>query len=203
MRPELVLASGSPRRRELLAGLDLAFRVKTGQVDETVDPSLSPGRTVEELALRKARAVAETCGEALVIGADTVVVSGGEILGKPRDPSHAAEMLKKLSGKVHQVVSGIALILVRSGQIQQELTDHRVTEVTMRPLSARQIDWYVGTGEPLDKAGAYGIQGKGACLIEKIDGCYFNVVGMSLSLLDEMMERMGFFMAQDFRKAQD
>ncbi|WP_124727087.1 Maf family protein [Staphylospora marina] len=203
MRPELVLASGSPRRRELLSGLGLSFRVMTSQADEELGRPMKPEEAVEELALRKARAVASQCVDALVIGADTVVVHERELLGKPKDASHAADMLRKLSGHTHQVVSGIALVLVEDGAVKREIAGHRVTEVTMRRLSERHIDWYVGTGEPLDKAGAYGIQGKAACFIEKINGDYFNVVGMSPALLDELMERMGFMMVRDFAKARD
>jgi septum formation protein len=192
MRPELVLASGSPRRRELLNQLSLKFRVETSQADERVPEGRSPGEVVEELALRKAMAVAADCEDAIVIGSDTVVVCDGEILGKPRDVTEAVKMLKHLAGRSHEVYTGIALVQVAEGNTVRTLMDHRRTEVWMRPLSDEQIRWYVATGEPMDKAGAYGIQGLGACLVDKIDGCYFNVVGMSLSLLDQMMEKLGF-----------
>lgn len=197
MRPELVLASGSPRRREILTQLGLSFRVQTSQTDETIN-NLLPAAAVEQLALRKAKAVAPGCDSALVIGADTVVALDGEILGKPEDGGDAARMLNLLQGRTHQVYTGIALVQVRSGQVIRELVDHNQTRVTMRALSPQKIEWYVGTGEPLDKAGAYGIQGLGALLVEKIEGCYFNVVGLSISLLDEMMERMGFSLVEDF-----
>lgn len=200
MRPELVLASGSPRRREILTQLGLSFRVQTSQTDETVS-NLSPAAAVEQLALRKAKAVATGCDSALVIGADTVVALDGEILGKPEDEGHAARMLNRLQGRTHQVYTGIALVQVSSGKVIRELVDHNQTRVTMRVLSPQKIEWYVGTGEPLDKAGAYGIQGLGALLVEKIEGCYFNVVGLSVSLLDEMMERMGFSLVKDFRSS--
>jgi septum formation protein len=126
-----------------------------------------------------------------------VVVLDDEILGKPRDEEHAKEMLTRLSGRVHQVCSGIALVRVQAGKVIEERSDHRVTKVWMRPLSPEKIAWYVNTKEPLDKAGAYGIQGLGACLIDKIEGCYFNVVGMSLSLLDQMLEETGYSIAQE------
>ncbi len=197
MQPELVLASGSPRRREILNQLGLTFRVQTSQTDETVY-NLSPAAAVEQLALRKARAVAPECDSALVIGADTVVALDGEILGKPGDAGDAVRMLNRLQGRAHQVYTGIALLQVRSGKVIRELVDHNRTQVTMRALSPQKIDWYVGTGEPLDKAGAYGIQGLGALLVEKIEGCYFNVVGLSVSLLDEMMEQLGFSLVKDF-----
>lgn len=189
---KLILASSSPRRQELLRNLQLQFEVQVSQADETVDPALSPEEVVQELAKRKAKAVALNQDQALVIGADTVVVLDGQILGKPRDPSDAISMLTRLQGRSHFVYSGIALIEVKKGNITRELTSFAKTEVWMRSMSPEKIKWYVDTKEPLDKAGAYGIQGFGACLIEKINGCYFNVVGMSLSLLDQMMEQMGY-----------
>lgn len=184
----------------MLTRLGLSFRVQTSHVDETVDEHLSPAETVEQLALKKAKAVAQECDHALVIGADTVVVLDGEILGKPGDQADAIRMLNRLQGRNHQVYTGIALVEVH-GQVVRELTDHRRTEVKMRELSPQKLEWYVNTGEPLDKAGAYGIQGYGACLIEKIDGCYFNVVGMSISLLDQMLEQMGYSLVKDFHSS--
>ena len=197
MKGEIVLASGSPRRRELLARFGVPFRVQTSHVDETSDLPASPAEIVEELARRKGRAVAEECRDALVIGADTVVVFNGNILGKPDDEQDAAYMLKMLSGKEHQVYSGLSLTVVSRGEITKEYVSHRMTRVWMRSLSPEKIQWYVNTKEPLDKAGAYGIQGLGACLVERIEGCYFNVVGMSLSLLDEMLTELGYCIAQD------
>lgn len=194
---EIVLASGSPRRRELLARFGVPFRVQTSHIDETRDLPASPAEVVEELARRKGRAVAEECRNALVIGADTVVVFKGNILGKPKNEQDAASMLKMLSGKEHQVYSGLSLITVHQGKIVKEYVSHRMTRVWMRSLSPEKIQWYVNTKEPLDKAGAYGIQGLGACLVDRIEGCYFNVVGMSLSLLDEMLAESGYFIAQD------
>jgi septum formation protein len=199
MELELILASGSPRRQEMLQERHVAFRVQTSHVDETLQPGLHPEEAVQLLARRKAMAVAtSSCSSVLVIGADTVVVLDGEILGKPRDSDEAIQMLSRMQGREHQVCSGIALIEVQQGQIVRESTDVRKTDVWMRPLSHDKIDWYVKTGEPLDKAGAYGIQGFGATLVERIDGCYFNVVGMSISLLDQMMERWGYSLFNDF-----
>ncbi|MRG26797.1 Maf family protein [Laceyella tengchongensis] len=192
MRPKIVLASGSPRRRELLAGLGIPFEVKTSQVDETFDPSCPPSAVAEELAHRKAKDVARQLDAALVIGADTIVVCDGEILGKPRDEQEAVQMLSKLQGRAHQVYTGIALVEVADGQVVRERVSHRMTHVWMRSLSDEKISWYVNSKEPLDKAGAYGIQGLGACLIDKIDGCYFNVVGLSLVELDQMFQDMGY-----------
>lgn len=197
MQREIVLASGSPRRKELLARFGVPFRIQTSDVDETVTSSLSPEQVVEELALRKGRAVTARCENALVIGADTVVVYQGEIMGKPGDEREAAQMLRELSGKEHQVYSGIALLTVDQGKIAREVVSHRMTRVWIRPLTPEKITWYVNTKEPLDKAGAYGIQGLGACLVDRIEGCYFNVVGMSLALLDEMLSETGYSIARD------
>ncbi len=197
MNREIVLASGSPRRRELLSRFGFPFRVQTSDVDEAVSLSLSPDQVVEELALRKAKAVATQCENTLVIGADTVVVYQGEIMGKPGDEREAAQMLRDLSGKEHQVYSGIALLTVEQGEIAREVVSHRMTRVWIRSLTPEKITWYVNTKEPLDKAGAYGIQGLGACLVDRIEGCYFNVVGMSLALLDEMLSETGYSIARD------
>ncbi|KPC77829.1 hypothetical protein ADL26_01025 [Thermoactinomyces vulgaris] len=194
MRPKIVLASGSPRRRELLAGLGVQFEVKTSQVDETFDPSSPPNAVAEELAHRKAKDVARQLDAVLVIGADTIVVCDGEILGKPRDEQEAVQMLSRLQGRAHQVYTGIALVEVADGHVVRERVSHRMTHVWMRPLSDEKISWYVDSKEPLDKAGAYGIQGLGACLIDKIDGCYFNVVGLSLVELDQMFQDMGYLL---------
>jgi septum formation protein len=198
MPKELILASGSPRRRALLEGLNLSFRVMTSHVDETLPPDIKPKDAVQNLALKKAKAVSISASSALIIGADTVVVLDEQILGKPTDVQDAMQMIAQLQGRVHHVFSGIALVEVEEGKIVREITRARKTDVWMRPLSQKKIDWYIRTGEPLDKAGAYGIQGYGATLIEKMDGCYFNVVGLSLSLLDQMMEELGYFMFHDF-----
>lgn len=188
---EWILASGSPRRKELLQGTGLTFRVLPSDVSEEVSASLSPAEVVQQLAARKAMDVASKEKEACIIGADTIVVRDGEIIGKPRDQEDAARILSSLQGREHQVYSGIALSYLRYGE-RHLLTDYRMTKVHMRPLSEQEIGWYIKTGEPMDKAGAYGIQGKGACLIEGIEGCYFNVVGLSLVLLADMMKRCGY-----------
>jgi septum formation protein len=146
-----------------------------------------PATLVEELSCQKAREVAgKSAPEDLVIGADTVVALGGTVLGKPGTPEKAVEMLRTLSGKAHQVYTGITLI-----QGGKELTRHACTTVQFRTMTEEEIAWYVSTGEPLDKAGAYGIQGKGARFIPRIEGDYSNVVGLPLCLLGEMMGEMG------------
>jgi len=140
------------------------------------------------VALDKAHIAAKRAGQGIVIAADTIVVAGGKILGKPVDEQDAAAMLDLLSGRQHQVVTGLAVIDVRTGRI---LTRTAVTSVWFRTISSSLRDAYVASGEPLDKAGAYGIQEKGALLVDRIQGCYFNVVGLPLSLLGEMLEKFG------------
>lgn len=185
---EIVLASGSPRRRELLSHLKVDFRVTTSEVSEEVEVDLQPNEVVEILSLRKAHKVAEMEHNAWVIGADTIVVLDKEILGKPKDQVDAYAMLQRLQGNQHQVFSGISIVEVRDGEIQRTISSHAMTYVWMKALSDERIKWYIETGEPMDKAGSYGIQGYGASFIKKIDGCYFNVVGMSLTLLTDLLE---------------
>jgi septum formation protein len=192
---QLVLASSSPRRRELVASLDLSLPVLilSTDADETTPADWAPAQIVEQLALRKARAaVSMLSGEhadaSLVIGADTIVVLDGEAMGKPRDREEAGSMLSRLQGRTHEVYTGIACIGTHD---DRELIAHRMTRVTMKPLELPVIERYVATGEPMDKAGAYAIQGLGAALVEGIEGCYFNVVGLSLSLLSDMLSEFG------------
>lgn len=195
----LILASSSPRRRELLEQLGLSFEVITSLVDESQITLTKPKQLVMELALLKARSVAATSfSSAVVIGADTVVTIDGEILGKPMDRDDAIQTLNRLAGRQHQVFTGISLIEVQDGVITQTLTDFRQTDVWMRPISEQEISWYVETGEPMDKAGSYGIQAYGACFVDRIEGCYFNVVGLSLPLLDKMMKQLGYHLIIDF-----
>lgn len=176
LRVPLVLASASPRRRDLLARLGVAFEVRPTDADETW-PDLDLGPAAEAVALRKARA-AEAPG-ALVLAADTVVSLDGDVLGKPPTPEAARRTLRRLSGRTHRVVTGLAL---RYGD--RETTAHAVTAVTFGDLSDAEIAAYVATGSPLDKAGAYGIQDDaGALLVERVEGDYPNVVGLPLRLL--------------------
>lgn len=185
----LILASASPRRKALLERLGIPFAVQVSQAEEKVDPSWSPEETARRLALLKAQDVAGEAKEALVIGADTIVVLDGEILGKPASPEEAKDMLRRLSGRRHEVITGLALIDTASGAVDH---CHETTIVWFRHLAEEEIDWYVATGEPLDKAGAYGIQGKGALLVERIEGCYFNVVGLPLTRLYLLLRAKGF-----------
>lgn len=188
MTPRIILASNSPRRKELLAQIGLTFTVVPADIDETALPGESPKDYAVRVALDKARMVAKREGEGIVIAADTIVVVGDAILGKPRDAADARRMLTELSGRVHEVVTGIALM---DAAIGRSAVRTSVTRVWFRDLSDRDIETYVVTGEPLDKAGAYGIQERGAMLVERIEGCYSNVVGLPLSLLGEMLREFG------------
>ncbi|MEK5239296.1 Maf family protein [Paenibacillus sp. FSL L8-0470] len=186
----IILASGSPRRRELLSLLGLPFEVISSDADESTPPEFTPEMIVRSLALRKAEAVVPAAGKrnAVIVGSDTIVVLDDKVLGKPVDEQDSRVMLGLLQGKTHQVYTGVACIGLPEGKI---LVEHRVTSVTMRALSEEEISAYIATGEPADKAGSYAIQGLGATLVEKIEGCYFNVVGLPLSLLERMLSRVG------------
>ncbi|OYD08259.1 Maf family protein [Paludifilum halophilum] len=198
MQPELVLASGSPRRRELLRTLGVPFSVYPSSVTEEVPGDPFPGELVEILAAKKALAVAHTQDHALVIGSDTVVALNGEILGKPKDADDAVGILQRLQGQAHQVYTGIALVEVDGGKVSRRLIGHRVTEVMVRSMNREEIEWYVATGEPMDKAGAYGLQGIGSMWVDWIDGCYTNVVGMSLPLLYDMLNELDYSVLHSF-----
>lgn len=190
---QLVLASSSPRRKELVAMLDLSLPVYilSTDTDETVEAGWIPSEVVEKLSLRKANAALKMLQQkqehesSLIIGADTIVVLDGEVLGKPVDDTEAMSMLGRLQGRSHEVYTGIACVLSSNGEASLA---HRMTKVKMKALSNDQIARYVATGEPRDKAGAYGIQGLGSILVDEIAGCYFNVVGLPLSLLSDMLD---------------
>ena len=183
----LILASGSPRRRELLRQVGLSFTVAPADVDETLRPDLSPREQVMRLSRIKARAAAESASpEAVILAADTIVALDHRILGKPRDPEDARAMLRALSGRGHEVLTGVT---VRTGE--KEATACVCTEVHFRPLSEAEIDAYVKSGEPMDKAVAYGIQGLAAVFVDKLVGDYFNVVGLPLCAAAGMLRRAG------------
>ncbi len=186
--PPLVLASASPRRSDCLRMLGLSFTVHPSEVEETVRPEESAGAHVERLARDKATAVASSRPGAVVLGGDTVVTLDGEILGKPSGPEDARAMLLRLAGRTHSVASGLALALP-SGEV---LSGVSTTEVTFRPLSPEFVHAYVATGECLDKAGAYGIQGLGAALVTEIRGDYYSVVGLPVALLLRLLEESGW-----------
>jgi septum formation protein len=186
------LASASPRREALLAQIGLPFRVEpSGVSEEEARRPGDPASFVEQAALAKAEDVAARIRDGLVLGADTVVVIGREVLGKPTSAAQARRMLERLSGATHRVYTGLALVRVKDGKVTRRRTAHEVTAVTMRHLSRSEVADYVATGEPLDKAGAYGIQGRGAMLVERIEGCYFNVVGLPLARLAKMLGEFG------------
>ncbi|MDR9503625.1 Maf family protein [Brevibacillus agri] len=184
----LILASSSPRRRELLQALGIPFTVMTSDVDETTAPGLSPAQVVEELSLRKAREVAARLTEGVVLGSDTIVVLDGHILGKPADEADASRMLSMLQGREHTVYSGVALIDAATGRSE---VAHSYTDVKIRPLSEAEIKSYIATKEPMDKAGSYAIQGIGATIVEGITGDYFTVVGLPLCLTSKLLARFG------------
>lgn len=187
MRP-IILASASPRRQELLANLGLEFEVKVSDVDEHIEENIPPAQLVENLAERKASAIAAESISGLVIGADTIVVLGEKPLGKPADRDAAVEMLQNLQGRSHEVYTGLAVIDVSTGQ---SVVTHQATAVRFKPMTSEQIERYVDTGEPMDKAGAYAVQGKASIFIDSIRGCYFNVVGLPVSKLADALRTFG------------
>lgn len=197
MQRSLVLASNSPRRRELLRQIGLDFTTDPADVDETVRPGEPPERYAGRVAVEKARTAAARSEGAVVIGADTIVVVDDEILGKPADDRDAERMLRLLSGRMHRVITAVAVI---DPAQHAERTAVAVTKVWFRSLDAGEIAAYIASGEPRDKAGAYGIQGRGALLVEKIEGCYFNVVGLPLSLLGAMLREVGFDLLKQNRR---
>ncbi|MCH1641622.1 Maf family protein [Paenibacillus timonensis] len=186
----IILASTSPRRRELIASLAIPFEVVPSHTDESYEETLSPEQIVMELAARKADAVYHGLDptadrNAVIVGSDTIVVRDGDVLGKPRDVQEAADMLRSLQGREHAVYTGVACVDALTGTRQ---VDCRATTVTMKALTEAQIQAYARSGEGLDKAGAYAIQGLGATIVTGIEGCYFNVVGLPLSLLVDMLK---------------
>lgn len=185
---KIYLASASPRRVELLKLLGIPFEQRISNVREQDSTAVEPGILTEDLALAKARAVAGEVNTGFVVGADTIVVYRGEILGKPESREDAYAMLRLLSGREHLVITGVAVIDAAGGR---ELSAHEITKVTFRFLTDYDICCYVDTGEPMDKAGGYGIQGVGGLLVKGISGCYNNVVGLPLTLLAELLAKMG------------
>ena len=181
---KLILASQSPRRKELLGLLGIPFTISVPHADETMEKGADPARQVALVSRRKAMAI--PCeGEDVVIAADTIVVCDGEILGKPRDPEDAFRMLSMLSGRTHQVMTGLT---VRQGSTLESCTE--VTDVTFRELSPREIRRYIASGEPMDKAGAYGIQGGAALFTTGICGDYYNVMGLPVCRLTQILKCM-------------
>jgi septum formation protein len=183
-REKIILASSSPRRAEILNIVGWPFEVKVAGIDETQRDGEKPEDYVRRLALEKAQAVASKLSSGLVLGADTTVVVQGELLGQPRDDDDARRMLSLLSGKWHEVLTGVALVRV-AGEAK---LSYATSRVLFAELSVSEIDWYVRTGEPRGKAGAYAIQGQAALFIREIEGEYFNIVGLPIRLVYEMAQ---------------
>jgi septum formation protein len=185
---KIILASQSARRRDILENLGIKFDIRVSRVDESMNPDLSAGENVESVSLRKAMAVENELGitaddDTMIIASDTVVVCDGDILGKPRDKAHATRMMEMLSGRRHSVISGIAVIYRG-----KRISAHEETEVEVRDLTASEIEAYVSTDEPYDKAGGYGIQDKAAVFVRGIHGDYLNVVGLPVFRLFGLLQ---------------
>jgi septum formation protein len=189
MSDKIILASSSPRRKELLAALGLVFDVIHPTSDETVSGNEAPEDFVLRVSAEKASSVSGGLGEGfIVIGADTIVVIDGEILGKPGDPGEASSMLRKLSGKEHHVYTAFSIVRPKNELLHSEIVD---TLVRVKPLAASEIEGYIKTGEPMDKAGAYGIQGIGSFMVTAIEGSYSNVVGLPVEELTAALKKLG------------
>ena len=191
----VILASASPRRRDLLTMIGIRHEVVPADIDETYLPGEPPLAHAERLAREKGTAVAARYPEALTIAADTIVVIDEQVLGKPRDVADATRMLRQLSGRTHTVFTAVAV--VRAGRVESGV---EAVTVTFRHLTDAEIGAYIATGEPMDKAGSYGIQGFGAIIVERIDGDFFAVMGLALGRMVQLMRRLGA--RYDFRRVQ-
>ena len=188
MKRKIILASGSPQRKKLLETIGLDFEIEKSNYKEDISEKIPAYKLAQKLALGKVQDVAQKHKNAIIIGADSFVVLGKEFLGKPRTPQKAKEMLKKISGKKHQLITGIAIIDTKRNKI---FTDYEITEVWIKKLTDREIKNYIKTGEPLDKAGSYAIQKLGCILIEKINGGYTNVVGLPINKVYKYLLKLG------------
>lgn len=188
----IILASKSPRRRELMKLTGLEYTSVDVNADETLDRSLPIADAVADISARKAAAVKDVCDDDIIIAADTAVVLDGNVYGKPTDESEAAEMLNLLSGRMHKVITGLT---VKQGGRSASCAE--ITEITFRRLSSEEIDAYIKTGEPFDKAGAYGIQGTAALFVSGIFGDYYNVVGLPLCRLCETLKTFGIYVLKN------
>ena len=182
---KVILASASPRRKEILQNTKLNFDIQKSDIEEVILENESPEDMVVRLAYEKAFDVAKRNTDRLVIGADTIVALDNEVLGKPKDQNEAYQMIKRLSNKAHKVITGISLINLKENKI---IKDYVVSFVTFKDLSEDSIKDYINTNESLDKAGAYGIQGYGALLVKNIQGDYFNIVGLPISRLSDLLK---------------
>lgn len=181
----IILASGSPRRREILANTNAKFDVLTSDVDEKIFKFEEPTQLVLRLAFEKCMDIAINNPESLVIGADTIVVLDNEILGKPKNEDEAFDMLSKLSNREHQVITGMSIVNIENNK---KIVDYTISNVKFKNLTDQDIRDYISTGECLDKAGSYGIQGYGALLVKEIQGDYFNIVGLPISKLSDILK---------------
>ena len=181
---QLILASQSPRRKELLGLFHIPFTVKVADIDEAMDPARSPAQEVARVSRAKAEAIEGHAGD-VIIAADTIVVLADQVLGKPKNEADAIAMLTALSGRDHQVMTGVTVL--RGNKV---LTHTEITDIHFRPLSQKEIEAYVATGEPMDKAGSYGIQGGAALFAEKMHGDYYNVMGLPVCRLWQMLQQI-------------
>lgn len=182
---KIVLASGSPRRKEILENMNLKFDIIKSEIEETTIENESPKDLVKRLSYEKAYDIASKNLDSIVIGADTVVVLDNNVLGKPKDEDEAFNMLKQMSGKEHDVITGVSILCL---DLKKEICDYCVSKVKFKNLSDEEIYSYIKTGECMDKAGAYGIQGLGGLLVEYIKGDYFNIVGFPISSVAEILK---------------
>ena len=188
----IILASASPRRKELLEKINLKFEVDASDCEENInpwlEPRLKPREIVRQLSIKKAKSVAARHKNAIIIAADTIGVEGDRLLGKPHTKNEASKMLYAISGKSHLVITGFSILDTTTNKIVTGTVD---TRVYIKKLTDEEIDAYVKTGEPMDKAGAYAIQGMGAVIVEKIEGDYYNVMGLPLNALTEALKEFG------------
>jgi septum formation protein len=185
---KIILASASPRRKELLEKIRLKFEIDPSDCEEDINPEFDPQEIVQQLSIIKAKSVAARHKNALIIAADTIGVMGDKILGKPHTEDEACKMLHEISGKSHLVITGFSILDTTTNKIVTGIVN---TRVYIKKLTGQEIDAYVKTGEPLDKAGAYAIQGIGAVIVEKIEGDYYNVMGLPLNALTEALKEFG------------
>ncbi len=192
MKKKIILASQSPRRKWLLEQIGLEFDIIPSNFDEDIENKKFSKKLIESLAYEKAKEVSQRIDDkALIIAADTVVILGEQILGKPVDEADATKMLQKLSGQTHKVITAIAII---DKYEEKTLLNSTISKVKFKKLSEREISDYIKTGEPMDKAGSYGIQAYGSLFVEKVEGCYNNIVGLPLNLLCEMLKSFGVYL---------
>ena len=190
---KIILASASPRRQELLEKIGLRFKVEPSNYEEDMPSGLEPHELARQISREKAKVVARKHKNAVVIAADTFIVFGDQILGKPHTTIEAREMLKTLSGQSHSVITGFSII---DTETEKTLSESVETKVYIKKMTRAEIDTYIKSKEPLDKAGAYAIQGLGAVIVEKIEGDYFNVIGLPLSALTEALKQFGINILQ-------